>query len=168
MTATIEIIILLTMKTCFSILCFLFFILGHQFAKADPPNFWVASSAPKETQQLSKEQIKDIFLGKKTLWEDGRRIIICHLKSRDKSLTHFLNTVLGMSPRQYDFYWKSKVFSGQGYPPRTFNSHEEIINYLKLEPRAIGILNQNPMQLLNVIYSADELKVQKSGGLAAW
>ena len=79
----------------------------------------------------------------------------------------FLKNVLGMSTRQYDFYWKSKVFSGQGYPPRTFNSHDEMVNYLKLEPRAIGVLEQDPKELLNVIYSADDWPMERSSDLVA-
>lgn len=152
------------MKVIAVLLGFYFFGSINVCHADDTPSFWVATSAPKNKRTVTKDDLKNIFLGNKILWNDGSRIIVCHLKSGSKSLNVFLTNFLEMSARQYDFYWKSKVFSGQGYPPRTFSTYEELVSFLKMEPRALGILDQDPKGELSVIYSAGDLIGLQSPG----
>ncbi len=88
---------------------------------------------------LNQKEVKKVFLGKKTQWENGDKIIIATL---DGGVIHeqFVNDFVGKTPSQYKKYWKKLTFTGKGKAPKSFKSEEELAAYVAETAGAIGYL----------------------------
>jgi ABC-type phosphate transport system substrate-binding protein len=93
-----------------------------------------------EITEIDKELLKNIFLGKKSKFDNGEKVEPVMLKS-EKLYSEFVKTVTGKSEKQFDTYWKKKIFTGKGKPPRTFENEQDIINYVKENKDAIGFIS---------------------------
>lgn len=89
---------------------------------------------------LDRNDIKQIFLGQKTTWDDGTKIIFV-VQDRTKAGDAFLSTYLQTNASQYDNYWKKQVFTGQGKAPYSFSSNYELVEFVSRTPGAIGYVS---------------------------
>lgn len=89
--------------------------------------------------ELDLGSVRDIFLGRKTTWDDGSRIEIVVLKDGG---THqdFLRSWVGRSPSQFSFHWRNLLFTGKGRMPTEVADAEAMAAYLRAHPSAIGYL----------------------------
>lgn len=89
---------------------------------------------------LTKEDIKNIFLGMKTTWSNNQKIVFVTLKEGD---VHdiFLKEYIGKTIFQYANYWKKQVFTGKGKPPKSFETEEELVNYVADTEGAVGYIS---------------------------
>lgn len=92
--------------------------------------------------RLSKQDLKNIYLGRKTIWGDKKRIIFVTLDNENVS-KRFLNKYLNMISAQYADHWLEKVYTGQGTPPRAFASDEEMIRFIANTDGAIGYVTSS-------------------------
>jgi len=53
-----------------------------------------------------------------THWENGDKILPMVNKKNKSELKGFVKTFLNMSTNRYKSYWRTKLFSGNGVPPR--------------------------------------------------
>ena len=88
----------------------------------------------------SEDNAQRIFLGKKTSWEDGLRIVPVMLKDGE---THeiFVEEILDRSVAKFEIYWKQAVFTGRGIPPRAFDSESALMAYVAGTPGAVGYVS---------------------------
>lgn len=93
---------------------------------------------------LSKTDIQNIFLGKKTKL-DSTKITFVMLKSGDVHKS-FLKEYLSRTPAQYKKYWKKIVFTGKGKAPKAFKTEEDLIEYVKNTEKAIGYIGSDTVQ----------------------
>jgi len=89
---------------------------------------------------LNKNDIKNIFLGKKTEWGDNKKIIFVVLKENETHET-FLKEYVEKTSFQYLNYWKKQVFTGKGKPPKSFDTENELIDYVANTEGAIGYVS---------------------------
>jgi ABC-type phosphate transport system substrate-binding protein len=89
---------------------------------------------------LSRADVKNIFLAKKTQWDNGQKINLATLK---KSQTHdyFLRKYLQKSPSQFQRYFKTLLFTGKGKIPKSFNSEADLVRYVASTDGAIGYVS---------------------------
>jgi len=89
---------------------------------------------------LKKEDIKNIFTGKKTRWNDNKKIKFVTLP---KSRVHkgFLKKFVKRTPEQYSRHWKKQIFTGKGTKPRSFKTQEGLLNYVARTKGAIGYIS---------------------------
>ena len=91
---------------------------------------------------LSKDEVKDIFLGKKVQWQNNSKIHF--VISRDLDLhKSFLKTYIKRSPKQFRAYWRQMVFTGKGTSPKSFPSEKELLEYVSNNGGAIGYVEKN-------------------------
>jgi ABC-type phosphate transport system substrate-binding protein len=97
------------------------------------------------TETLSFGEVQRIFLGKKTTWENGQKIIPICLKS---GATHinFLRTYLDMNPSQFDIFWKQAVFTGTGRPPKALEDEADMVQLVKSTAGAVGYINADTLR----------------------
>jgi len=90
--------------------------------------------------KLNKEDIKNIFIGKMTRWDDNQRINFVTLP---KSKVHegFLREFVKRTPEQYSRHWKKQIFTGKGNTPKSFKTQESLINYVANTKGAIGYIS---------------------------
>jgi len=89
---------------------------------------------------LTRDEVKDIFLAKKTQWDNGAKINFVTLK---KSQTHndFLKEYLQKSSSQFERYFRTLVFTGKGSLPKAFDSEEALAGYVASRDGAIGYVS---------------------------
>jgi len=89
---------------------------------------------------LAIDDIRQIFLGRKTTWENGAKIIFVVQDGTDAGES-FLKTYIMKNAYQYDIYWRKQVFTGRGKPPKSFSSDQELVQFVSQTPNAIGFMS---------------------------
>ncbi len=102
---------------------------------------FVNKSVPDKS--LERESIERIYLGKKSQWSDGTRIVPVVLKS-GATHTAFVRKFLDRDASQFSTYWKQAVFTGRGVPPKSFDSEAELVEFVSVTPGAIGYASFMP------------------------
>lgn len=87
---------------------------------------------------ISADQAKDIFLGRKTSWDDGSKIVVVVTESGPGN--DALMKLLGKSPSQFATGWKKLVFTGKGVMPESVKDDAAAIAFVAKTPGAIGFV----------------------------
>ena len=119
------------------VLIFLFVDSPHHVFPSQEIYIICHKDVPVDT--LNKSDIKNIFLGKKTSWDNQKKITIVLLKT-DDVYKEFLKVYIKRSAQQYRLYWRNMVFTGEGFIPKSFKSEENIIQFVSKTDGAIGFL----------------------------
>lgn len=109
-------------------------------AENQPPPPRVVAHTAVAVEQLSKSQLRSIYLKRQVIWPNGDKIKVYMLPA--KSLTHqqFSQSQLQMFPYQLDQTWQKLTFSGIGTPPVEVATAEEMLQLIQTTPGAIGYL----------------------------
>ena len=99
--------------------------------------------AHKESPEssLSAKELQEIFLGKRVQWADNSSIHPATVKE-DTLHKAFLKQYIKKSPSQWLAHWKRMVFTGNGTPPKQFDSQEELLDYVAETSGAIGYIDE--------------------------
>ena len=91
---------------------------------------------------LTESDIGQIFLGKKSTWDNDERITFV---IQNSMAVHdaFLKSYVHRSVFQYENYWKKQVFTGKGKPPQSFGSDQDIVDFVSRTPGAIGYVTSD-------------------------
>ena len=81
---------------------FLLLLMASSTATCD---VMIISNKSVPNSSFSKQDIKDIFFGKKLYWDDKTKITIATLNQGDITES-FLKTYLNQNSKQYDSYWE--------------------------------------------------------------
>jgi ABC-type phosphate transport system substrate-binding protein len=89
---------------------------------------------------IGEDSLKDLFLGRKTTWDDGSRVVVVVLKegASHEALMH----VLGKNPQQFLTSWKKLVFTGKGAMPEQVENEEQLVALVARTPGAIGFVDK--------------------------
>jgi ABC-type phosphate transport system substrate-binding protein len=90
--------------------------------------------------ELDLDDLKRIYLGKKTLWDSGSRIQPSLLNEKSSVTKEFLESSLRKTVRQYRAYWKRRLFSGGGAAPKTFRSSTQVVDFVASTEGGIGVV----------------------------
>jgi ABC-type phosphate transport system substrate-binding protein len=91
---------------------------------------------------ISQHDIKNIFLGKKTHWDNGSRIKIV-VQKRGSAHDSLLKNTIGMTSVSFRNYWRKRVFTGSSRPPKTFKSDSDVVRFVASKPGSIGYINSD-------------------------
>jgi ABC-type phosphate transport system substrate-binding protein len=94
---------------------------------------------PEIQDSLSANDIRNIFLGKKTQWENNQRIRFV-LFTEETTYRSFITYYVRKTLYQYRNYWRKKVFTGTGMMPVMFNSSSQCIDYVNRTQGAISFV----------------------------
>ena len=89
---------------------------------------------------LSKKEVGNIYLGKKTSWSDGSKIIFVILPGNAHA--SFLKSYVGKTEAQFKTFWKKQVFTGKGSPPKEFDSDQAMVEFVAQTAGAIGYVSE--------------------------
>ncbi|APE04169.1 phosphate ABC transporter substrate-binding protein (plasmid) [Alteromonas mediterranea] len=92
--------------------------------------------------QLDKDEISKIFLGKAQTFPDGNTVIPVNLASSE-TRSEFDTTVLGRSSSQINAYWSKAIFTGAGNPPKEVASESELLKLVANNPNVIGYVDSS-------------------------
>ena len=97
-------------------------------------------SKENKATTLSADDLTRVFLGKKTLWESGTRIVPVMPEEESPAGETFLAGTLAKSVSQFRTYWKRLLFSGGGTVPKVFRTSGQIMDFVARQPGAIGVV----------------------------
>jgi len=86
---------------------------------------------------IKKADAVMIFLGKKTVWDNGEKIVPVILRS-GASHEAFLKDVVEKTSAQFSTYWKQYAFWGKGKEPKSFDSEADLVKYVSETKWAVG------------------------------
>ncbi len=90
--------------------------------------------------ELTREDLRAIFLQKRRFWESGIKIQAVNLPPANRARRVFSTRVLGATPEELDDYWKEMYFHGER-PPYVFASEEAVLRFVAQTPGAIGYVH---------------------------
>lgn len=91
-----------------------------------------------EVAALSDDQFKDIYLGRKTSWDSGAKIVV--VLAENGPANDALMAKLGKSGSQFTTGWKKLVFTGKGTMPEMVKDEAAVIALVAKTPGAIGFI----------------------------
>jgi ABC-type phosphate transport system substrate-binding protein len=100
----------------------------------------VVVSKDNKLASLTTDDLNRIFLGKKTLWESGTRIVPAMPEEESTAGEAFLSVTLKKSVSQFRAYWKRLLFSGGGTVPKVFRSSSQLVDFVARQPGAIAVV----------------------------
>ena len=102
------------------------------------------SSVPLD--HMSKQQLRAVFALSKQYWPNSDSIKVAVRKAGDEFHIQFSRQVLGVFPYQLKRNWDRLSFSGMAIPPHYVSNDQEMIDYVRKNPGAIGYLDK-PVEL---------------------
>ncbi len=100
----------------------------------------VVVSKENKISSLTTDDLTRIFLGKKTLWESGTRIVPAMPEEESPAGEAFLSGTLKKSVSQFRTYWKRLLFSGGGTVPRVFRNGDQLLDFVARQPGGIAVV----------------------------
>lgn len=89
---------------------------------------------------IDAKTVQRIYLGKKTTWEDQSQILPVMLTTGPVH-EEFVEDLVGRSEHRFATYWRQMVFTGKGVPPRSFDTEEDLVGFVKMTPGAVGYVS---------------------------
>lgn len=100
----------------------------------------VVVSRENKATTMTTDDLTRIFLGKKTLWESGTRIVPAMPEEESAAGETFLAGTLKKSVSQFRSYWKRLLFSGGGTVPKVFRTSDQLVDFVARQPGAIAVV----------------------------
>jgi len=92
---------------------------------------------------VSAQDLSSWFLLQVTTWPTGGKITPVDQSDEAVITSAFCEKVHGKSLSAIKSFWQKKIFSGKGVPPKKVASDEEVINFVKANPGAIGYVSSS-------------------------
>ena len=120
--------------------------LGSQMAAQEPPpaehpekeSFQVVVNAQNPATELSANRVARMFLKRVKRWDHGVRVTPIDLGLNSKAREAFTETVHRKSVTAIKSFWQRMIFSGRDAPPEEMRSEQEILEFVRTHPGAIG------------------------------
>lgn len=93
---------------------------------------------------ISRQDLKKVALGKKSVWADGKTIYFITQEGVGVH-TSFVSEILNKSTSQYTNYWKMAIFTGTGTPPKNLKNDEEVKQAVAGTKNAIGYISSSAL-----------------------
>lgn len=93
---------------------------------------------------MSQKDAKKIFLGKKSSWSNGERVILYSQKNPDLTRS-FTEGVVKKSPQQFMVFWKKALFTGTGKPPVEVTDDNQMKQSIAGDMRGIGYISASAL-----------------------
>ena len=107
---------------------------------AEAASFRVIVHDSNPIDSISKSDLADYFLKKKTRWQSGRAITPVDQSEKSPARDQFSRNVLGKEVPWVKSYWQRMIFSGRATPPAELSSDAEVLAFVSSNPDAIGYL----------------------------
>lgn len=111
---------------------------ASQAAAAD--SFVLVANGNNKVESLSRRDVALIFLSRKRSWPNGKNIAVV-INENPKIYSDFSYTILKRSPRQYLLFRKKMLFRGQGMPPPSVQTDQEVIDFVTAHCNGLGYVS---------------------------
>ena len=101
----------------------------------------VIANTSVPVDQIEKNELENFYTGDIRKWNNGEPIIVFDLKAKGEVQETFYN-FLGKSTSRMKSIWMKNMLSGEGDPPESIPSEEEVLKKVASTPGAIGFVSQ--------------------------
>ncbi len=95
------------------------------------------------TDNLSAEQVQNLFLGKAKYFPNGKPALAIQLKETAPAYQNFAKEYLHKDANQLRAYWSRLVFTGRASPPREVKDSAEVLQLVSTNPNLIGYVDNS-------------------------
>ena len=135
-----------TLIALFSLIIFSFKIYASE-------NIYVVVNKNNPIETLEKEQIRDLYLGRKQIFPNGDYAIILDHEKSNLTRQKFFRHIANMRLNQIDAYWARLIFSGSIQPLEIMADENQLSETIQSTNNAIGYLSNKPTnKYLKVVY----------------
>lgn len=128
------------MKKIFIMLIALMVVcIGSTYAQS----FKVIVNAANGVTALSQKEVSDLFMKKKVKWANGNTVAPVDLSSSSKVREAFSQQIHGKNIAAIRNFWQQAAFSGTATAPTEKGSDEDVIEFVKRNPGAIGYVSSS-------------------------
>ena len=99
-------------------------------------------SAKSSIQALSRNELTDIFLGKKMRFPNGQQAIPLDQEVGSPSRDQFYSSVVGISAVQLKAHWSKIIFTGRGKPPKAVADGVQLRKLIAADAQSIGYIDR--------------------------
>lgn len=128
------------------IFIFLLFTLFVNIMSAQQRVVYFASGSG--VSSLKDDKLARIFTGKETYWANDKQIIVCLPSTKSDSSTDVCQKVYHQSVKDVQKFWLSIVFQGRAKSPKFFDTEQEMVDFIKRTPGAIGVLPSDKKSMI--------------------
>jgi hypothetical protein len=97
---------------------------------------------------MTNAKMQRVFTGKETLWKNGKPVVICLPGTKSAKAQEVYTKVYNKSVKEVQKFWLSLVFQGRAKSPVFFDSEQEMVDYVKRNPGAIGVFSADKKGLI--------------------
>ena len=101
--------------------------------------------------EITREVLRQILLGQKIRWSDRAKIKLALMKSNTEIGKYTAENVLNITSSELDRHYLMMVFQGKISAPNTFNGEESLVEFVKNNTGAIGIVSVDNKGTNNVL-----------------
>jgi hypothetical protein len=94
---------------------------------------------------LKREQVVDIYLGRKQNFPGGNTAFPIDLAPDAPARTEFYRTLVDKSVAQINAYWARLLFTGRATPPKVLSTPAAVLKSVRENRDAIAYLNSNDL-----------------------
>lgn len=123
-------------------LLFIFALRVDAILAAD--DYVVVINAKNSVQQVTAHQVKDFYYGRTAFWESGSKVRPALLDQKSPATLAFFGSLLNTEPGSFSAFWRRRLFSGRGVPPRQFSSERELLEFVSQTEGAIAVIEKAP------------------------
>lgn len=127
MRSALLVVVLMTMSVC--------------WAEAGRTELVVIVNANNPITALTREQVVDIYMGRRTHFPDGHAALPIDLNPDSPLRVAFYQTLVGRTVAQVNAYWARLLFTGRATPPRVLSTPEAVRDVVRANPNAIAYLD---------------------------
>jgi hypothetical protein len=102
----------------------------------------VPFSLNRQSSKFTREDLREIFFGRRTQWPDGSPLKVYVLPDQNAVHIRFVKEILGIYPYQLRSAWDRMIYSGTGVPPIVVDSVEQMQIKIQQTPDAIGYIEK--------------------------
>ena len=122
----------------FIVFCLSFICITSAFAE----DIVVVVNKKNIVNQLSRDEVIDIFMGRNRLLSSGVTALPLDLPSTAIEREHFYFRLTGKSMNQINAYWARLILTGRASPPMLMHSQEEAMQMVTDNHSAVGYVNR--------------------------
>lgn len=117
----------------------------------------VVVNQESQIEQLSHEEVVNIFMGRYRQLKDGSTALPLDIKGDSTERQVFYRKLLDKSLAEINAYWARLIFSGRTSPPIGLDSWREVLEKLARDPTAIGYIERSALtKQVKVVYTLSE------------
>ena len=98
----------------------------------------VVVHASNPTNQLSREQVVDIYMGRNAHFPDGRSALPVDLAANSSIREVYYEMLINKTVAQVNAFWSRLLFSGRATPPRVLPDTQAVIHFVIQNKNAIA------------------------------